>query len=78
VNTPANPAAFPRPDFFSETHHTSPAQDGMSLRDYFAGQYLQGLVSFHGATDHYPNRAIQAYAAADAMLAQRQITIKIS
>lgn len=55
-------------------------KSGMTLRDYFAGQALMGVISnpntpdqligmgFEGAKDHV---AEYAYAAADAMLAAR-------
>lgn len=39
--------AFPRSDA-----GYSPTQDGMSLRDWFAGQTLAGLIS--SAEEHYP------------------------
>jgi hypothetical protein len=38
-----NPQAFPM--YF---HGADSLQQGMTLRDYFAAQALQGLVSFHG------------------------------
>lgn len=70
-----NIPAFPRP-FSEETPIGSNeryyAQDGMSLRDYFAGQALPAIMTrdrehrFYG-TDY----AIEAYNVADAMLANR-------
>ncbi len=45
--------------------------EGMSLRDYFAGQVLTGLVAFDG--EHEMNAFAQdAYAIADAMLRARE------
>lgn len=44
------------------------AQPGMSLRDWFAGQALVGLLAKHSIG---VNRAEQAYWLADAMLAAR-------
>lgn len=45
---------------------------GMSLRDYFAGQALAGLVvGDEGGTYHQQNAAM-AYSLADAMIAERK------
>ena len=73
-------AAFPRPLGHNglkhhEEHEASDAQDGMTLRDYFAAKSMQGMLASGG--DHYdgqgdPERfAKNAYAYADAMLAER-------
>jgi ribonuclease I len=43
---------------------------GMTLRDYFAGQFMAGRAAVPGTADHQWD-AIQAYEAADAMLAAR-------
>lgn len=71
MSKPANPSAFP----------TSAINSGMSLRDYFAGQALAGLIAnaetpdlliglgFKGSKDM---TAECAYAHADAMLAHRE------
>ena len=72
--------AFPRPAAFYESG--SPAhreQDGMSLRDYFAGQALIGLMGRSWqdpATGDVPDDiqaiwAVAAYEIADRMLAAR-------
>tara|TARA_S200002703_G_scaffold73209_2_gene63192 strand:+ start:254 stop:451 length:198 start_codon:yes stop_codon:yes gene_type:complete len=45
---------------------------GMSLRDYFAGQALVGLVSPPGTGDLVKIYAADAYALADAMLEERK------
>ena len=76
-------AAFPRPYSFNhKTYEQFPSQEGMSLRDYFAGMALQGLCANTGVIygDHlcpeHPadccgpiSRA--AYELADAMLNSR-------
>lgn len=47
------------------------SQDGMSLRDWFAGQALAGMMARHGITS--PDDVAQAsYRIADAMIAARQ------
>ncbi|MBC8786557.1 hypothetical protein [Pseudomonas fluorescens] len=43
---------------------------GMSLRDYFAGQFMAGRAALPGQPDHKLDAA-EAYKAADAMLAAR-------
>jgi len=46
---------------------------GMSLRDWFAGQALVGLMSNPAGTNHlYQELCKYAYGTADAMLAERQ------
>lgn len=44
---------------------------GMTLRDYFAAKALQGVLAKGKYEMHPENRAIEAYALADAMLAER-------
>jgi len=73
--------AFPHPNFevYSEERKCwveTGSSEGMSLRDWFAGQALAAVVSacrgdnLHGRTleQHF---AMKAYALADAMLAAR-------
>lgn len=43
---------------------------GMSLRDYFAGQALVGILA-NGDAESCPDAAKGSYAIADAMLAER-------
>ena len=51
---------------------TVPAQ-GMSLRDYFAGQAIAGIIAFPQVRyDLFDEYARYAYAQADAMLAARE------
>ena len=44
---------------------------GMSLRDYFAGKTLAGMLAAHDAISDPKGAALEAYAHADAMLAER-------
>jgi hypothetical protein len=65
--------AFPRP----ESRGTSGAitlhgQNGMTLRDYLAGQALVGLMSDQTIKAMPDDFAESAYLAADAMLAARE------
>ena len=86
INTD-NPPAFPHgplgASFTGEdgyTSHQGPASAGMSLRDYFAGQALTGLIrtkdglrALNGDAE-YPlekNLAFACYGIADAMLSER-------
>jgi len=62
---------------FPEAVAVSPVGDvyrglgGMSLRDYFAGQALTGLLATVTGDVSYTGVATVAYACADAMLAER-------
>lgn len=65
--------AFPRPGI----EGMCSAQDGMSLRDWFAGQSLTGLAAsdpdtFNHVVDAASSYAKTAYVLADAMLAERE------
>jgi hypothetical protein len=76
--------AFPRPASEFTANGTLPdgndlgAQDGMSLRDYFAAQALNGLIQFQaelrgvGGQEIADLTAQAAYALADAMLNARK------
>jgi hypothetical protein len=66
--------AFARPAA-EHSHACNYEQEGMSLRDYFAGQALMGLVAFDRPVngDNQPEHfARWSYALADAMLAARK------
>jgi len=62
-----NPLAFPR----LRTRSTS--DNGMTLRDYFAGQYLASIAVTNANNDvvFYDNIAKDCYKVADAMLRER-------
>lgn len=47
--------------------------DGMTLRDWFAGMALQGLLSLQTVYENRPDKdvATHAYSAADAMISAR-------
>ena len=76
-----NPPAFPSQSVYIEDQETN--SRGMTLRDYFAAQALQGFLpdAFQEAPDNYPAKklapfwASMAYQLADEMLKARQ-TIK--
>lgn len=68
--------AFPEPFAISPTGDTYPAYSGMTLRDWFAGQALAGMVASGITIDMDGDvlgigRARTAYALADAMIAAR-------
>lgn len=62
-----NPSAFPVvvPQEYSFVH------EGMTLRDYFAGQALAGLLA-HASGEAPESSPSMAYKLADAMLAERE------
>jgi hypothetical protein len=50
-----------------------PEFNGMTLRDWFAGQYIAGIFGGEpGAQQHPYNAAREAYQVADAMIAARE------
>lgn len=68
-----NPPAFPRvlsheEGDYGKIHYAT--HPGMSLRDWFAGQALPGLIALDSAADT-AGITQDAYAFADAMLAER-------
>lgn len=66
-------AAFPRP--CGETSQGGNyEQDGMTLRDYFAGHALIGMMrTMMPYSNDYERNACDAYKQADAMLAAREV-----
>lgn len=67
-----NPQAFPMPasEHSQGGHHE---QNGMDLRDWFAGKIVAGWCAnpSDGFNGPYENMAREAYQLADAMLAER-------
>ena len=65
--------AFSRAAVLNGSNRWHGAQDGMSLRDWFAGQALAGIASMSGADFSLSpqDEANWAYERADAMLAAR-------
>ena len=70
---PAFPTAYTVRNMYGDA--VTEYADGMSLRDYFAAAVLQGIYSNeredYAATTR-EDRAVEAYRAADAMLAARE------
>lgn len=68
-----NPPAHPQPAITNDTYARNEWHEGMSLRDWFAGQALVGIIS--ALESHVSNRladATRAYEYADAMLTARR------
>ena len=75
---PRNPAAFPRTSVFTPQGHFSEGQEGMTLRDWFAGQALGSYFNYIEQSGLMKTVALDpgplanfAHALADAMLAER-------
>jgi len=65
-------SALPTADAYHPSGQIAYGRKGMSLRDWFAGQALAGLLAGRGsAGDKAPNWANGSYAIADAMIAAR-------
>lgn len=62
---------------FRVTDITTPAQSGMTLRDYFAAKAMQGMYASDtdswNSSGHEDARAKSAYEMADAMLFAREV-----
>jgi len=64
--------ALPTADAYHPSGQIAYGRKGMSLRDWFAGQALSGLLAGRGNNgDKAPNWANGSYAIADAMLKAR-------
>ena len=69
--------AFPHPGLADPTFHARGDVSGMTLRDWFAGQALPGLIAGYATaygtpTHHRAEMVAEAYGFADAMLAARE------
>jgi hypothetical protein len=70
MNPPVNPSAFPHT--YSDKHET---YEGMSLRDWFAGQVMAEMIRLSTDSDggwSVENVAYGCYNLADAMLKARE------
>jgi sulfite reductase beta subunit-like hemoprotein len=69
---PENPPAFPHQ--WCNEHHVWHFEDGMTLRDWFAGQALLRVYNDGGrySPEGMKQVAKYSYAMADAMLAERE------
>ena len=78
TDKPENPQAFPSGSVITPSGDVFPDYSGMTLRDYFAGQALAGILA-GGFADTVPHDDINggsdaaffAYSYADAMLKAR-------
>lgn len=66
MGEPVNPPAFPR-----TPGHFLGGYDGMTLRDWFAGQALGGFVAIYGVEMSFDKAVSDSFELADAMLAER-------
>lgn len=67
--------AFPIPDTVHANGQVQYGANGMSLRDWFAGQAMQGMLANQALIDvfgQYKGMSVEAYGYADAMLAARK------
>ncbi len=64
--------AFPIPLQKGQSYQGHAPCDGMTLRDYFAGQALMGLIAKGEDELNTDARAVEAYNLADAMLRARE------
>ncbi len=66
-------SAFPQPaKHYDDGSSSVPPNNGMSLRDWFAGKALAAMLSHNGGSAFWDRDAKNAYAAADAMIAARE------
>lgn len=70
-----NPSAFPRPASEAHLHGMYSAQEGMTLRDYFAAKAMQGAIagmSTRRDSFSYKECAALCYEMANTMLKARE------
>lgn len=72
TDRPDGGPAFPSQRLGQDGLPESEAVDGMSLRDYFAGQALSGLIAHPESGDNADSQACASYIIADAMIAERE------
>ena len=72
-NTNTVGPAFPFPAYTYPNGEINHGEDGMTLRDYFAGQALVGLLAGRQPSNAYPPEHIAetSYALAEALLKAR-------
>ena len=72
-----NPYAFPYAYLYGQAPSLKVRHnDGMTLRDYFAGHALTGFLTTPGQHCQFDNAAREAYEYADAMLRARSLPTK--
>ena len=71
MTTPHNPPAFPRQESVSGEGQSLTEQDGMTLRDWFAGQLLANVDLTSYRIEDFQTVAFSVYMMAEEMLEQR-------
>jgi hypothetical protein len=74
-HTPAGEAAFPRLCGAANSEEQSLEHKGMTIREWFAGMAMQGLLRAVHAQQYVPgirDLAVTAFSIADAMIAENQ------
>ena len=66
-------SAYPAPVAICPSGDVYPAYEGMSLRDWFAGQALCGLLANSGKSSTPEKYAASAYMIGDAMIKAREV-----
>lgn len=74
MSTLANQPAFPAQSHVKPNGEVHPFQSGMTLRQYYAGKALQGLLSDPAGNSPYERFASDAVRLADALIAELEKT----